>query len=381
MAPVSGHVFRYEGQRRPVWRAKYRLPDGRQVKKTIGPAWTERGRPRAGYYTKRGAEAWLYDVLAQARAGTLPGMVRTGVTFADACEEYLRYVEVDLDRKPSTLTDYRSIIRAHLEPAFGPLRLEDLTADRIEAWKGTVAVGNRTKAKILTVLNGVLKRARRVHKLGYNAMADVEKPRFRASTTIEVFSPEEVWALVRAAESEQDAAIFLTAAFTGLRRGELVALRWRDVDFAASRVRVCGSYAGGRLTTPKSGRVRSLPMAPDVATALARLAGRELWIGHDDLVFPGVAGSYVDASALSRRYKAALQRAALRPLRFHDLRHTFGTRMIAKADIRRVQEWMGHADVSTTMRYLHYVERPDEVALVADAFAVAAPASPFTAAA
>jgi integrase len=370
MTPISGHVYRFEGKRRPVWRAKYRLPDGRQVNRTIGPAWTERGRPPAGYFTKRTAEGWLRDVLAQARAGTLPGMVRTGVTFADACDEYLRYVEVDLDRKPSTLVDYRSIIRAHLLPAFGPMRIEDLTADQIEAWKATIAAGNRTKAKILTVLNGVLKRARRVHKLGYNAMTDVEKPRFRATTTIEVFSPEEVWALVRAAESEQDAAIYLTAAFTGLRRGELVALRWRDVDFAASRVRVTGSYAGGRLTTPKSGHVRSLPLAPDVATALARLVDRGAWIGHDDLVFPGVAGGFLDASALARRYKTALKRAALRPLRFHDLRHTFGTRMIAKADIRRVQEWMGHADVSTTMRYLHYVERPDEVALVADAFAI-----------
>ena len=87
-------------------------------------------------------------------------------------------------------------------------------------------------------------------------------------------------------------------------------------------------------------------------------------------MFPGVTGGYLDGSALSRRYKAALARAALRPLRFHDLRHTFGTRMIAKADILKVQAWMGHAQISTTQRYLHYVERPDEVALVADAFAV-----------
>src|SRR3954466_5432978 len=157
MAPVSGYVFRYEGKRRPVWRAKSRLPDGRQVKKTIGPAWTDRGRPRAGYYTKRTAETWLRDLLAQARAGTLPGMVRTGVTFADACDEYLRYVEVDLDRKPSTVTDYRSIVRAHLAPAFGTPRLEDVTGERIEAWKATLTISNRSKAKILTILNGVLK--------------------------------------------------------------------------------------------------------------------------------------------------------------------------------------------------------------------------------
>jgi len=368
MQPVSGHVYRHEGARGPVWRAKYRLPDGRQVHRTIGPAWTERGRPRAGWFTKRTAEAWLREVLDQARAGVLPGMVRTGVSFADACSEYLRYVEHDLDRKPSTLADYRSVIRAHLLPAFGSLRVEDVTAERIEAWKGTLRMSNRTKVKLLTVLNGVMARARRVHRLPVNPMADVEKPRHRRSTAIDVFSPEEVLALVAAAESEQDGAIYLTAAFTGLRRGELVALRWRDVDFAARRIRVSGSYAGGRLTTPKSGKVRSVPLAPAVADALGRLGQRELFTGEDDLVFPGVAGGYLDASALSRRYKAALKRAGLRPLRFHDLRHTFGTRMIAVADIRRVQEWMGHADVATTMKYLHYVERPDEARLVAEAF-------------
>jgi integrase len=365
---VSGHVYRHEGARGPVWRAKYRLPDGRQVHKTIGPVWTERGRPRAGYFTKRTAEAWLREVLDQARAGVLPGMVRTGVSFADAAGEYLRYIEHDLDRKPSTLGDYRSVIRAHLLPAFGELRLEDVTADRIEAWKGTLRMSNRTKVKLLTVLNGIMSRARRLHRLPVNPMADVEKPRHRRSTAIEVFSPEEVLALAREADSEQDAAIYLTAAFTGLRRGELVALRWRDIDFAAHRIRVCGSYAGGQLTTPKSGKVRSVPLAPAVAEALARLGQRESFVDEDDLVFPGIVGGYLDASALARRYRAALKRAELRPLRFHDLRHTFGTRMIAKADIRRVQEWMGHADVATTMKYLHYVERPDEARLVAEAF-------------
>jgi integrase len=111
-------------------------------------------------------------------------------------------------------------------------------------------------------------------------------------------------------------------------------------------------------------------MAPDVATALAQLGRREYWVGEDDLVFSGVAGGYLDGSALPRRYKAALAAADLRPLRFHDLRHTFGTRMIAKADIRRVQEWMGRADIQTTMRYLHYATRREDAALVAEAFAL-----------
>jgi integrase len=183
-----------------------------------------------------------------------------------------------------------------------------------------------------------------------------------------------VWALVRAAASEQDAAIFLTAAFTGLRRGELLALHWRDVDFAGSVVRVRASYHEGVLSTPKSGKVRSVPLAPDVGEVLAKLAAREVFTGDDDLVFIGEDG-YLDGSALRRRYDAAIARAGLRRLRFHDLRHTFGTRMIAKADIRRVQEWMGHADVQTTMKYLHYVPRAEDAQLVAEAFRLATPAA------
>jgi len=280
---------------------------------------------------------------------------------------------------------------------FGERRLEEITSAEIESWRARLTgvggsgrrrdredssdgsgspgrrpreLSNSSKNRIVVLLHGVFARACKVYGLPINPVAAVERHPVRNNGDIEVFSPEEVWALVRAATSEQDAAIFLTAAFTGLRRGELIALRWRDVDFSGSAVRVRASYAGGALTTPKSGKVRSVPLAPEVAQALARLGKRELFSGEDDLVFVGEAGGFLDGSALRRRYKDALKRAALRPLRFHDLRHTFGTRMIAKADIRRVQEWMGHADIQTTMRYLHYAPREEDARLVAEAFAV-----------
>jgi hypothetical protein len=102
-----------------VWYAKYRLPDGRQVQKKIGAAWSGRGRPPAGCFTKRLAEEWLREVLHQASRGTLTGQVRTGVTFADAAAEWLRYVEVDRERKPSTVEGYKVIVRSQLLPAFG----------------------------------------------------------------------------------------------------------------------------------------------------------------------------------------------------------------------------------------------------------------------
>jgi integrase len=367
----TGSVFRRDGARRPVWYARYRLADGRQAQKKIGPAWTDRGRPPTGYFTKRTAEAWLRDVLDEARRATPASMVRTGVTLADAAAEWLRFIEEDRERKPSTLLDYRSALNAHLLPAFGDQPIESITTEEIEQWRRSlVGLSNRSKNKLLIQLHGIFRRAQMVWALPVNPLARVEKHPMRPSGDIQVFSPEEVLALVRAAGSELDGAIYLTAAFTGLRMGELLALRWRDVDFAGSTIRVRASWAGRALTTPKSGKVRAVPMAPDVASALAQLGRCTNWISDDDLVFASEVGTYLDGSALRRRYKAALDRAALRSLRFHDLRHTFGTRMIAKADIRRVQEWMGHADIQTTMRYLHYAPHAEDARLVAEAFAV-----------
>ncbi len=371
--PPSGHVFRVERARGPAWYAKYRLPDGRQVQKKLGPAWSDRGRPPAGYFTKRLAEEWLRETLHEARRGTLVIQQLSGASFADAAAEWLRYVEIDRQRKPSTVAGYKWIVGSQLLPAFGEMPLEAVTTPVIERWMSSLTGAPSSRAKALVLLHGILKRARKVWGLQTNAAAEVEKPALRRNSDIQVFSPEEVWALVRAAASEQDAAIYLTAAFTGLRLGELIALTWRDVDFPGAAIRVRHSYAAGAVTAPKSGKVRALPMAPDVATTLAKLGHRDHWIDDDDLVFPGDTGSFLDGSALRRRYKMALGIAGLRQLRFHDLRHTFGTRMITKADIRRVQEWMGHADIQTTMRYLHYAPREQDAALVAEAFHIDSP--------
>jgi len=185
-------------------------------------------------------------------------MVRTGRTFADAAEEYLRYLAQDRQRKPSTVRDARSVIHNHLLPPVGDRGLEDITEAEVERWARRLGadrpLSNATKRKVIVIFHGVMARACRVYRLPVNPVAKVEKPRLAAPGAIDVFSPEEVHALVRAAASEQDAAIFLTAAFTGLRQGELVALRWRDVDFAGSAIRVRASYTNGHLTSPKSGK-------------------------------------------------------------------------------------------------------------------------------
>lgn len=119
-----------------------------------------------------------------------------------------------------------------------------------------------------------------------------------------------------------------------------------------------------------------MPLGSEAAAALALLAANSRWSKDTELVFANELGSFMDGSALRRRYKATRDAAGLRPLRFHDLRHTFGTAMIAHADILRVKEWMGHANVQTTMRYLHFVPRPDDARLVDEAFAIEPPPTP-----
>jgi integrase len=368
LRPPSGHVFRVERKRGAQWYAKYRLPDGRQTQRRIGAAWTGRGRPPSGYLNKRGAELWLAETLAEARRGTLPGLIRTGACFKDAAAEFLRYIEFDRNRKPSTVRGYRAILNGVLIPAFGDVPVEEITREAIEGWLSGYRAKPSSRRKALVLMHGVLERARKVCGLRLNPAAEVEKPATSPSGDIIVYSREEIMALVKAAGGGQDGALFLTAAFTGMRRGELLALRWRDVDFAAHAIRVRASYSAGELSTPKSGKVRSVPMAPTVACVLSALRKREQWTDADDLVFVGRFGSFLEPQKLRLRYKQAQKAAGLRALRFHDLRHTFGTTVIARADIRRVQEWMGHSDIQTTMKYLHYMPREGDADLVAEAF-------------
>jgi integrase len=371
--PISGHVSQRKGKRGGVWYAKYRLPDGRQVQKRIGWAWTEKTTPPEGYFTKASAKAHLDELLAQARQGTLPGMIRTGRTFRDAAEEWLDYCEKVRDCKASTLRDYRNMVRV-LDREFGDRKVEAITPEEIELWIGSYSGSNRTRQKYLVCLGSIFKRAMKVHGLPRNPADVVERPRVRRAAKIDVLRPEEVLALVRAAQSEQDSAIFHTAAFAGLRMGELLALRWRDIDFTRRTIHVRENWTQGETTTPKGGTERAVPMAEEVAQRLARLGQRQHFTADDDLVFCTPRGQHVGSKALKERYRAALRAAGVREdFRFHNLRHTFGSTVIRHADSREVMEWMGHADLTTTRRYLAFVDREDAAKRVSEAFSLEKP--------
>jgi integrase len=408
---VSGHVYLKQGVKGSVWYWRIRLPDGfthtdgtpkREERKPIGPAWSGTGRTPDGYYTRRTAQQTLDARLTDLRRGLGIPAPRAGATFRDAAEYWYVHRAAQHGWKPSTRRDYRSALDRHLLPAFGDHPLEDITTDVIQEWRDSgiadKKIPTRTAAKLVTIIGGVYEQARKMYKLtAPNPARDVERIKLAYNPELFVFyRPEEVLALVRAAEqhrpktetpptreqeeaaaeaARQDAALYLTAAFTGLRLGELLALRIRDIDFDAESIRVFGSVdITDGVGTPKSGRGRTVPMVEEVARAIARVLQRDRFARPDDYVFVGADGRYLDSSALRRRFRAAQKRAGLEPIRFHDLRHTFGSLAITQAEsVRELQDWMGHADARTTARYVHYKPRRGEARRLGEAFRVETP--------
>jgi len=139
---------------------------------------------------------------------------------------------------------------------------------------------------------------------------------------------------------------------------------------------VRGNLSYGQITTPKSGKVRVVPMVDEVAQRLARLADRDLQTGDEDPVFASALGGHLDPSALRRRFVDATRRADLRTLPFHSLRHFFGSMAVNKASLVQVQAWMGHAHIQTTARYLHHRAQRSDAALLANAFRPTGPPAP-----
>jgi integrase len=255
-----------------------------------------------------------------------------------------------------------------LSPLRGRRKVSSVTREEIAAYRTRLAARelapstlNQTRA----IVRGVFATAVERFDLDDDPSVAFKRAKTRRATSdkISFYPPDEVLRLVDHAGNDQDAALFLTAAFTGLRASELRALRWRSVDFAGSLVHVERGFTDeGGEDLPKSYRVRSVPLLPQVALALSKLREREFFTADDELVFVSPTGRFLNYDQLARRYRAAQTRAGIRPLRFHDLRHSFGTMAVRRFPLTDVQTWMGHADIATTRKYIHYAPQPEAAA-------------------
>ena len=171
------------------------------------------------------------------------------------------------------------------------------------------------------------------------------------------------------AEDRRDADAVRVAAYAGLRMGELLALHVEDIDWAGSALIVSRAVSAGIERGTKSGRVRQVPLADHAARALARVMDREDFTARGEFVFCNAYGRRLDGSALRRRYIRARDAIGLRPLRWHDLRHTFGSLLVAGGiDLVSVKDAMGHSQLTTTSRYLHARPAKERAAAFTAAF-------------
>ena len=424
-APCAAVVVREHGGR-PFYEAKFRH-QGRQVKRRIGSAWLERDRngdwlPRRG----RVPEGFLDERRAHVAAARLVDSyleedsrreliererrVR-GVTFREVAHAYLRWLKRVKGAKPSTLRDYACLLAEPGEPhrrgggtaagrimaALGDRRAASVTTREVEDLLASVAESGaspRTVNKHRELVCAIYNYGSRGSTFGLpaNPAAATDKRRQPRAAPLRYYTPEEVEALAstlargrhrdrsrppasederaaRSAEDGQDAELIRVAAYAGLRLGELLALRWRDVDFAGHALTVARAMSAGEETSTKSGHARRVPLPDQAAGALQRLHWRGDFTAPGELVFCNVFGRILDGSALRRRFKRARDAAGLRPLRFHDLRHTYGSLLAAAGvDLVTIQAAMGHSALATTGRYLHARPATEQAAQFTRAF-------------
>ena len=396
--PTYSLQLRAQGTR-AFYEVMFRI-DGRQVKRRVGPAWVtpagkpRRGRPRDGCLDVAGAHDRAREIVSE-QAVKAADPQASGPTFREVALDYMRWLERVKGAKPSTLADHgyalaesNGTTSGQVMLALGGRPAAEVTPRDVENLLDTLAASgasprtiNKRRALLGAVFTYGVKRA----GLSGNPVRATDKRREPQQAALDTYSVAEVERLAAAlaegrhrgrlaaseatrAEDAQDAELVRVAAYTGLRQGELRALRWRDVG--EDVITVSRALSAGVESGTKGGRVRHVPLVPRAAEALERLRARGDFTARDELVFCNWRGRALDPSALVTRFKRARDAVGLRPLRFHDLRHTYGSLLATGGvPVTEIQAAMGHADLQTTARYLHARQASEQVDRFARAFA------------
>jgi integrase len=363
----TGSIIEKNGHYYGQWRLNARL-----IKRKLGPI--RKPGTREGM-TKTMAESKLRSLIEDTVS---PPPVVERMTVEEAGTRLIAHLAT-MRRKPSTTESYESYVRIHIGPYFASRPITQITKEDVESFAAAcLDHGQSVKSTLndLGLLHGIFEFAIRRGWATVNPVKLVEKPKNRdEDPDIRFLDQTELDALLGAVRDDDlgrvERVMYMSAAMTGMRQGELLALRWLDVDWVARRIRVRLNFVRGRTGTPKSKRSsRSVPLADVLGGELDLLHQQSAFSDDEDLVFAHPhTGKPIDRSKLLKRYKQALKRAGVRDVRFHDLRHTFGTHMAAQGvPMRTLQEWMGHRDFKTTLIYADYAPSPAEADLVNAAF-------------
>ena len=413
------------------WDAQWRYRSGPVElwsfkRKRLGLAWMEpdgagawrkrKGRCPDGWLDERAANvaavaaADAHVVEVANAAMRAQAELDRGATVRELAHEWLRWLGQVRGAKPATLRDYGALLR---EPGEKFARGPGQSRGRIMAAFGEMPARSVSTADVSRFLRsldeeGLTPRNVNKHRqmlaamfafgcredtfaLGGNPVLATDKRRETPPAALDYYEVEEVEALARACEhgehrtgvaavdaaerearareDRQDGDAFRLLFYTGVRLGEALTLRWSDVDLDGRMLLVRRGLSAGVETLPKGRHHRFVPLSRPAVEALARLGSREDFVDADEYVLCNRFGRRLDDSALRRRYARACAAAGLRRVRLHGLRHAAGSLVARTSDAVFVRDFLGHAKLSTTDRYVSAKYRPEEFERLDRAFA------------
>lgn len=333
---------------------------------------------RRGFATKKAAQAALSEVLTDVQRGSFVRPTRLTVG-EYLLERWLPARRADL--RPSTLLGYEKVIRRRIVPLLGATPLSSLDPARLEAFYGELLTkggrgGKPLSAKTVTntagLLSSALGDAVRLRLVAHNVASDARLPR-RPHREMSAWSEAEAAAFLDAVRPDRMYPLWRLALATGLRRGELCGLRWKDVDLAAGAITiantrvVAASVVDGAPKTKAGARIVALDAETTAvlaawrrSVAQERLVAGSRW-SDTGLVFVDEFGVGPHPETITRWWREATLKAGLPPIRLHDARHTAATVMLrAGVPVKVVSQRLGHADVAVTMRVYQHVTAQDD---------------------
>jgi integrase len=294
------------------------------------------------------------------------------ITLAEYLHRWLDSPVKTKNLKPITVEQYEQQIRVHIVPSLGRVKLRTLSPELVQDfYDSKIAAGLKPSSVryIHAVLHNALEHAHKRRLIPDNVASKTDPPKVRPPE-IQPLDAEQAKTLLDASRTEPLGSLYTVAATAGLRIGELLALRWTDVDLEQGVMRVSRNLSrakgGPRFTTPKNGKGRSVTLTKQAIESLrshrkaqneVRLRLGTLW-EDNGLVFASETGKPLTRDFVDRRsFKPLLKRAGLPKIKLHDLRHTCATLLLSRGvHPKYVQELLGHASIVMTLnRYSHWI--------------------------
>lgn len=343
------------------WVAQIRI-DGKRIAKT--------------FHTQKECQAWIRQMRDQIETGL--NWTGSKISVGDYLNQWLQDIEGSI--KPKTVRQYEGIVRNHLKPYLGKIRLQELQPYQIQQTYSKLKDQGHSQRNIQLV-HGVIRRAlgmaERQGLIGRNPVKAVLPPKVVAKE-MKFLTDNQARQLLISAQGDRYETLYHLAITTGLRQGELIGLKWIDVDWAANTINVRrqlqpkrgGGYsfeepktkAGKRIVQLGEGSMRLLAKHRK-SQDVERLS--EGWQDHG-MIFPSRVGTPTGQRNLYRYFKRLLQKAGLPDIRFHDLRHTAATLMLMNGiPLIVVSRRLGHSKPSVTLDiYGHYLPGMQEQAAI-----------------